>query len=119
MPPPAFIAMPIPIKPVMAPLSFSAAAFIASAWAPTSVAAAIDGSRMIAVRCACFYHLCVLIGQRHGIERDGYNLKSAQLAPFLRKRRVHRALQLGIMRRNLIGANFQLGKPCKCGEQAR
>ena len=46
--------MPMPIKPVMAPFSLEAAAFIASACAPTSVAAAMVGSRMIAVRCACF-----------------------------------------------------------------
>ena len=51
---PLFIAMPMPKKPVIAPASFEAAAFIACACAPTRVAAAMVGSRMIAVRCACF-----------------------------------------------------------------
>ena len=53
MPPPAFMAMPMPIKPVIAPAWLPAAVFMASACAPTSVAAAMVGSRMMAVRWAC------------------------------------------------------------------
>ena len=51
--PPAFIAIFTPIKPFIAPAELPAAVFIASDCAPTSVAAAIVGSRIIAVRCAC------------------------------------------------------------------
>ena len=43
----------MPMKPIIAPFLFPAAVFMASACAPVSVAAAMDGSRSMAVRCAC------------------------------------------------------------------
>jgi hypothetical protein len=47
--PPVPCAIPIPINPVIAPPELDAAAFIASACAPTRVAAAMVGSRIIAL----------------------------------------------------------------------
>ena len=49
--PPAFMAIPMPIKPVIAPAWLPAAVLIASACAPTSVAAAILVSRKTALFC--------------------------------------------------------------------
>ena len=49
--PPAAPAIPMPIKPMVAPPSLAAAACIALAWAPTRCAAARVGSRKAALRC--------------------------------------------------------------------
>ena len=49
--PPAMFAMPMPMKPAMAPDSFAAAVRIASDCAAAMFAAAIAGSRMTAAFC--------------------------------------------------------------------
>ena len=49
--PPTALAMPMPMKPIMAPFSFAAAVRIASACEAARLAAAMFGSRMTAAFC--------------------------------------------------------------------
>lgn len=105
------------MKPIIAPFLFPAAVFMASACAPVSVAAAMDGSRSMAVRCACLMSSASSSGRLMGFMAMETTCRPRSSPHLARERLVHE-------RRKLLGvggqgarADLQLGDAGKGGLQ--
>lgn len=92
------------MKPIIAPFLFPAAVFMASACAPVSVAAAMDGSRSMAVRCACLMSSASSSGRLMGFMAMETTCRPRSSPHLARERLVHE-------RRKLLGvAGRALGR---------
>ena len=79
--PPAPAAMPMPIKPVMAPAVLPAAVFMASIWPPTRRAAAVVGSVVMAFSSHSVIFFCC----SSGMDRELMLKENTSMPRFLRQ----------------------------------